>query len=148
MPYPTMTAEELRDFGSTVEQVAADDCHLYLWTTHSQLWLARELAEHWGFRYECVLTWVKSGGPTPLYSFMRTTEFVLFCRRGKLPLAKVGLPAHFAANRTGHSVKPDAFFDLVREVSPGPRLELFARAPHDGFTAWGNEVAECQDAAG
>ena len=27
-----------------------------------------------------------------------------------------------------------------RMVSPGPRLELFARRPREGWTEWGNEV--------
>lgn len=139
--YPTMTPDELREFGQTVDTVAADDCHLYLWTTHKHLPLALELADRWGFRYECLLTWIKPTGMAP-YSFMRTTELVLFCRRGNLRLKRLGLPVHFEAPRIGHSVKPEAFFELVREVSPGPRIELFARQPHDGFTAWGNEVDE------
>lgn len=137
--YPSMSPDELRDFGAVVANVAAPDCHLYVWTTHKQLPFALELVNHWGFSYECLLTWVKNVGMTP-YSFMRTTEYVLFCHRGNLRLLRLGLPTHFEAKTTGHSVKPDAFFDLVREASPEPRLELFARKPHDGFVPWGNEV--------
>lgn len=55
----------------------------------------------------------------------------------------LGIPAdrresnHFAAARTGHSVKPDAFYDLVERVSPAPRVELFARQPRLGWDSWG-----------
>lgn len=139
--YPSMTADELREFGAVIDGVAASDCHLYLWTTHKQLPLALELARSWGFNYECVLTWIKNGGMTP-YSFMRTTELALFCHRGNLRLLKLGEPIHLEAPRTEHSAKPEAFFELIRRVSPGPRLELFARQPHEGFQAWGNEIEE------
>jgi N6-adenosine-specific RNA methylase IME4 len=39
-----------------------------------------------------------------------------------------------------HSAKLDIFYERVREVSPGPRLELFARTPREGFQVWGHEV--------
>lgn len=40
----------------------------------------------------------------------------------------------------GHSQKPEAFQDLVEQVSPAPRLELFARRRRLGWDVWGNEV--------
>jgi N6-adenosine-specific RNA methylase IME4 len=42
--------------------------------------------------------------------------------------------------RGKHSVKPDAFQEMIETVSPGPYLELFARRKRDGWEAWGNEV--------
>jgi N6-adenosine-specific RNA methylase IME4 len=39
-----------------------------------------------------------------------------------------------------HSEKPEAAFVLIESVSPGPRLELFARRPSPGWTVWGNDV--------
>jgi N6-adenosine-specific RNA methylase IME4 len=35
---------------------------------------------------------------------------------------------------------------MVEAVSPGPRLELFARRARPGWTVWGNEV-EANDQA-
>jgi len=43
----------------------------------------------------------------------------------------------FRWSRGRHSVKPDAFGDLVEQVSPGPYVELFARAPRLGWDSWG-----------
>jgi N6-adenosine-specific RNA methylase IME4 len=40
--------------------------------------------------------------------------------------------------RTSHSAKPPAFLDLVERVSPGPYVELFARAPRLGWDSWGH----------
>jgi hypothetical protein len=41
-----------------------------------------------------------------------------------------------------HSAKPEAFLDLVEQLSPGPRLELFARRQRLGWDTWGNEALE------
>jgi N6-adenosine-specific RNA methylase IME4 len=136
--YPTMDEAALAAL--KVPDWAADDAHLYLWTTHKFLPMALRLAEHWGFRYQCLMTWVKPVGMTP-FSWMYSTEHVLFCRRGNLPLLKMGERLDFAAPTTGHSRKPDTFFDIVRRVSPGPRIEVFARDRREGFDAWGNEAA-------
>jgi N6-adenosine-specific RNA methylase IME4 len=46
----------------------------------------------------------------------------------------------FAWPRGRHSEKPGAFYDLVERVSPGPRLELFARTQRLGWDTWGNEA--------
>lgn len=43
----------------------------------------------------------------------------------------------FGWPRTAHSEKPPAFLDLVERVSPGPYVELFARAPRLGWDSWG-----------
>lgn len=137
MDYPTMTLEDISAFD--LSRFAADDCHLYLWTTHKYLPDAMRLAEHWGFRYQCLMTWTKNVGPTP-FSWMYSTEHVLFCRKGDLELLQLGRRLDFAAPVREHSRKPDVFYDLVRDVSPGPRIDIFAREPHDGFETWGNEV--------
>jgi N6-adenosine-specific RNA methylase IME4 len=41
--------------------------------------------------------------------------------------------------RGRHSEKPEAFLDLVEQVSPGPYVELFARRDRLGWDTWGNE---------
>jgi N6-adenosine-specific RNA methylase IME4 len=42
----------------------------------------------------------------------------------------------------GHSRKPDAFLDMVEQVSRGPYLELFARRQRLGWDTWGDEALE------
>ena len=42
--------------------------------------------------------------------------------------------------RRRHSEKPDEFFGLVEQISPGPYLELFARRRRPGWDVWGNEI--------
>ncbi len=135
--YPTMSQEELKAF--PLPDFAADDCHLYLWTTQKHLPLALQLVEHWGFKYQCLMTWVKNVGFTP-FSWMYSTEHALFCRKGNLPLLRMGVRLDFKADVREHSRKPDMFYDIVREVSPGPYLDVFSREKRDGFEQYGNEV--------
>jgi N6-adenosine-specific RNA methylase IME4 len=45
----------------------------------------------------------------------------------------------FTWPRGKHSQKPEAFLDLVEQVSPGPYVELFARRDRLGWDTWGNE---------
>lgn len=139
MDYPSIPDDDLYEWGlKNLVTAARDDAHLYLWTTHKKLPLALELVEHWGFNYQCLLTWVKNVGFTP-FSWMYSTELIIFARRGNLELLKLGKRLDFSAAVREHSRKPDEFYDLVREVSPGPRLDMFSRESRDGFDSWGAE---------
>lgn len=135
-PYATMTLDAIRAL--PVAEIAEPDAHLYLWTTHRMLPESFAVASAWGFKYECVITWVKHVGFTP-YSWMYSTEFALFCRRGSLPLKVMGKRIDLRAHAGQHSRKPDAFLDLVEEVSPGPYLEMFSRRQRFGWDTHGDE---------
>jgi N6-adenosine-specific RNA methylase IME4 len=75
------------------------------------------------------------------YWYRSATEHVLFAVRGKLRLQVAeGIPTLFLHERLQHSVKPDAFQDLVEKVSPGPFLEMFARRVRPGWSVFGNQV--------
>jgi N6-adenosine-specific RNA methylase IME4 len=137
LDYPTMTLEEIAAL--PVAELAADGCHVYLWTTQKYLPHAFDLFTAWGVRYQCLMTWVKPTGMTP-YSWMYDTEHVLFGRIGALPLLRMGLRLSFTAPTTGHSRKPDVFYERVAQASPAPRLDMFARATREGFDSWGNEI--------
>jgi N6-adenosine-specific RNA methylase IME4 len=49
---------------------------------------------------------------------------------------------HWTRPHNNHSAKPEAFLDLVEQVSPGPYLELFARRQRLGWDTWGDEALE------
>ena len=139
--YPTMTVDELCAM-PIGEQVAAE-AHLYLWVTNPMLPVAFPIIEAWGFRYVTMLTWRKLGTLGMGYYFRGDTEHVLFGVRGKAPIPAAMRPRNwFAASKTGHSRKPDLFYEMVERVSPEPRLELFARRRRYGWDVWGNEAPE------
>jgi hypothetical protein len=52
--YPTMTEEELAAF--PVADMAADDCHLFLWATQRFLLMAFSLVRAWGFQHSFLIS--------------------------------------------------------------------------------------------
>lgn len=137
LAYSSMTVAEVTTL--PVGPLAAPAAHLYLWTTNRYLRASYEIAEAWGFKHSQTLTWCKPPrGIGPGGAFSNTTEFVLYCRRGSLPNLSREDSTWWQWSREGHSVKPAAFLDMVERVSPGPYVELFARAPRLGWDSWGH----------
>ncbi|SRR5260221_6318665 len=135
--YPTMTEQEIKRF--PIDTFASSDCHLYMWVTQSTLTQGLRIIDYWGFSYRCLLTWVKNVGYTP-FSFMFSTEHIIFAVKGTLPLLKLGKRLDFYEQRREHSRKPEKFYNLVKEVSPGPRIDIFSRQKREGFDQYGNDV--------
>lgn len=145
LAYPSMSLTEIAAL--PVAELAANDAHLYLWTINRYVGAAFDVARAWGFEYSTILTWAKNpmgGGLGGCYGV--STEFVLFCRRGTLSAqTKIGTTwfnwkrPYDRRGKPRHSAKPSEFYDMVRRVSPGPHLELFARDARPGWDAWGNE---------
>ena len=138
LDYPTMTIDEIKAFD--LSSVAnPEGCHLYLWTTHKFLPDAFDVMTGWGFKYQCVMTWIKNVGITP-FSWMYSTELVLFGRMGNLDLLQNGLRIDFTGKVREHSRKPDEFYELVKKASPAPRLDMFSREERNGYETWGVEI--------
>lgn len=136
LPYPPMTIEEI----AAVEIPADDDCHLWLWTTHKFLPDALGILKGWSFKYVCTFVWHKPGGPQPMNLPQYNCEFSLYARRGAPKFVDTkAFPTCFNADRAGHSVKPDHFYDVVRRVTDGARLDMFNRREITGFDTWGKE---------
>lgn len=137
--YPTMDEGELAALG--IAALAEDDCHLFCWTTHKHLPQALRLLDAWGFRYVCTMVWHKPGGFQPIGLPQYNCEFVLYARRGAPTFADTkAFPVCFNAPRREHSRKPDEFYDLIRRVTGGPRIDVFSREKRDGFDQFGNET--------
>lgn len=135
-PYGMMRLAEIKAL--PVVELAADNAHMYLWTTNRYLRDAYDIAEGWGFKPSQILVWCKTpSGLGPGGAFSNTAEFVLYCRRGSLPYQDRIDRTWWEWKRGAHSVKPAAFMDIVERVSPGPYVELFARQPRLGWDSWG-----------
>lgn len=141
LPYGVLELPEI--VALSVDELAAADCHLYLWTTNAFLESAWDVCRAWGFTPSTVLVWCKPPrGFVGRATFSPVTEYVLFGTRGKVDAKKREWRNWFPWPRGTHSSKPEAFFDMVERVSHGPYLELFARRQRLGWDTWGNEALE------
>jgi N6-adenosine-specific RNA methylase IME4 len=146
--YPTMDYEQLRAFRSTFQDFTADDCHVFMWTTQKFLPMALRLFEDYGVKYVLTMVWHKPGGFQPIGLPQYNCEFVLYGRIGSPDFSDTkAFNCCFNAPRAEHSRKPDAFYDLVRRVTAGERLDIFSREARDGFDQFGNETGKFSEAA-
>ena len=72
--------------------------------------------------------------------FRHAHEVVLFGTRGKCKAQVHDLPTVFFAPRGRHSAKPEILQNMAELLSPGPRLELFARRHRPGWICRGREL--------
>jgi N6-adenosine-specific RNA methylase IME4 len=133
--YGTMTLSEIAAL--PVASMAEDDCHLWLWAVNGMMREAHEVALAWGFRPITLVTWCKPQ-PGVGYYLRNNTEHCIFATRGE-PMVPEAKPTStwFRWPRGAHSSKPDAFYDLVETVSPGPYCARRARL--GDWSYWGNQ---------
>lgn len=137
LDYPTMTEDELKGFKLPM----ADDCHVWLWTTHKFLPMAFRLLDYWGLKYVCCFTWHKNGGFQPFGLPQYNSEFALYARKGTPTFIDTkAFNTCFQAPRGTHSEKPAEFYDIVRRVAGGSRIDIFSRRKIDGFDQYGNQI--------
>ncbi len=155
MHYPTMTVDELIAMGPIVRALAAKDCALFYWTSGPHLENAFRILAAWAdgggapvFRYSTrAFCWVKTLPPAGAGWFKGNGHWTRANPEDCLLFLK-GHPARLSANvdelviapRGAHSAKPEAVHEGIEALVAGPYVELFARAPRDGWAVWGNEV--------
>jgi N6-adenosine-specific RNA methylase IME4/ParB-like chromosome segregation protein Spo0J len=139
LPYPTMDIEEIK--AMPVGEIADDNAILWLWTTNAHLRVAFDVVAAWGFEYRTLLTWVKDRMGTGEW-LRGQTEHCMLAIRGKPVFLHGNHTTVLQAARREHSRKPEEFYVLVEAISPGGKLDLFARQARKGWHVFGNEIGK------
>jgi N6-adenosine-specific RNA methylase IME4 len=159
--YETMAASAIVAMGGWVQSMMEDDALLGLWAPNLMVLegTAVAVAAAWGFVPKQLVPWTKiaastreprSGGG----NYTRVcSEQMLICTRGRVaPLIKDkgvagallepgGLEGAFVAVRGNqHSKKPPEQYEMIERLIDGPYLELFGRAPRDGWDVMGDQA--------
>lgn len=146
--YSTMSMKEIMEL--PIAQLAAPKSHLYLWVPNALVPEGLEVMKRWGFNYKSNMIWYKirkDGGPDGRgvgFYFRNVTEVILFGVRGSMRTQAPGRRQVniISTRKREHSRKPDELYKIIEDCSPGPHLELFARAKREGWHQWGNEVSK------
>jgi N6-adenosine-specific RNA methylase IME4 len=133
--YGTMSLDDIK----ALRPDSAADAHLWLWALNGMMEQGYEVVRAWGFEPVTLLTWCKKQ-PGVGYYLRNNTEHCIFATKGR-PMVPDDKPtaSWFVWPRAEHSKKPDAFYDLVEQVSPPDYLELFARRARFGWSYWGDQ---------
>jgi len=141
--YPTLKLEELKKL--PVQEIAKDNCLLFMWTSSPHLAQAIELGKAWGFEYRTVaFVWDKMTHNPGQYT-LSNCELCLVFKRGKIPRPRGvrNVQQLVRAPRGAHSVKPMEVMHRIEKMFPTQeRIELFARKRIKGWSAWGLDLEE------
>ncbi len=141
--YKTMSWTEIARFPLPS---LAKDCRLFLWVPSALLDEALSVMEIWGFQFKTTMVWDKRTAKNnePWFGMGRVVrgshELVLVGERGKPERKSKSVRSLFQGVVGKHSEKPEEFYRLVEELSPGPYMELFGRRQREGWTVEGDEV--------
>lgn len=140
--YSTMSLAQLKAL--KVGDLAHEDgCHLWMWTTWPMIRdrVPHDVLEAWGFRWVGEMVWKKSGFGVGRW-LRPATEILILAVKGNLKLLSDGKAtnAFREFDKARHSAKPEEFYEVIEELSPGPYVELFARRERAKWMRWGNEA--------
>jgi len=134
-PYPEMSQDQIKK----IEIPFADNCILFLWTTHAFIWDAKELINEWGFDYKATIGWDKEKIGMGAWLRMQC-EFCLVAIKGKPYWNNTTWRDIIREPRREHSRKPEIFYQMVEEITIGRRLDYFSRSTRNGWEVFGNDT--------
>jgi len=136
--YPTLKTEKLKQI--PIQNIAEDNCLLFMWTSNPHLAQAISLGEAWGFEYRTVaFVWNKQVHNPGKYT-LSYCELCLLFKKGKIPMPRGARNVKQLINvpRGKHSEKPQEVRTGIELMFPTQkRIELFAREKVQGWKNWG-----------
>jgi len=144
--YNLMSAEDI--YKLPVNEIADENCILFIWVTYPNLLEGLETIKRWGFTYKtCGFSWIKKNKKADSlfwgmgYYTRSNNEICLLATKGKPQRVSKGVHQVVYESIREHSKKPDCVRDRIVELMGDlPRIELFARQKVKGWDNWGNEI--------
>ena len=137
--YAWLSLDEVKDLKIPV----ASDAWVLVWSDQRHIVDALAVIDAWGVEYRYTMVWAKQRGYMMWDGPRSDAEFII--------VGRVGVPSTVNDDKFNivnywpippKNTRPVEFYDLVESVMPGPRIDMFAHARHDGFTPWGLEVLQ------
>ena len=133
--------EEIKNL--PINELADENCALFLWVTFPLLDEQIKMFKEWGFSYKTLgFSWIKTNknDKKPCFGVGYYTksncEVCLLGVKGQMKPVSNKVSSVIISERREHSRKPDEIRDKIVELFGDiPRIELFARKK-----AWGNEI--------
>jgi N6-adenosine-specific RNA methylase IME4 len=134
-----------------INQIAADDCVLFMWWVPPMPLEALKLVEAWGFKLKTMkgFTWHKLN-KRALTSFLgmgnwsrANTEDCLIAVKGNIKRVDASVRQFVESPIREHSRKPDEVRDrIVQLMGDIPRIELFSRQDYPGWSSFGDQSSK------
>lgn len=133
-----------------IENIAADNCALFMWCTFPKLPQQLNILKSWGFKYKTIgFNWIKTNkrNGKPFFGIgyytKSNSEICILATRGKMKPVSNKVSSIVIEPRREHSRKPDCIrWKIVELFGDLPRIELFARQNIDGWDCWGDQAPE------
>lgn len=149
--YKTLSLAEIMGFELPP---IADDAILFLWRISCMVPEAYQVARAWGFDHRTEMVWNKltPGGKRHFgqgWIVRASHESCIVAVRGRYRSILVNRNTrstfeaptpHNDRGQAVHSAKPHEFFNIVRDLTTGPRASIFERVPRDGFHCYGDQL--------
>jgi N6-adenosine-specific RNA methylase IME4 len=144
--YDCMDIEEIKKL--PVEEIAENNCTLFMWVTWPMIAEGLDVIKAWGFKYKTIgFVWIKLNKIAKslfwgMGNWTRSnSEICLLAVRGKPKRVSKGVHSVIMSVIEKHSKKPDETRTrIITLMGDLPRIELFARQSSSGWDVWGNEI--------
>lgn len=137
--YPLMKTTEIARFMRPHVNALSPHAHLWIWVISNAVPDAMYLIDVLGFDYVTDWIWDKGKIATGQYRRARH-EMLWLAKRGRIMRQGQWPTSVFTEPPTIHSRKPEESYRCIETISPGPRVELFARTHRVGWSSVGNQL--------
>ncbi len=142
--YDVMSVEEIKAL--PVQQIADENCWLFLWVTEPLIQEGLDVMKSWGFKYKNFgFVWIKKTTEGRDFVGMghytrANPEYCLLGTRGKVEVKDHSVRKLVYSKIREHSRKPDIIRDKILKLCGDlSKIELFARTNIYGWTVVGND---------